>query len=212
LDLGEPPEPAAGGPLRCYWFSQTLGAGRGLEDFIAAVGRARIACELHLRAGITQPYLHDLMRLSRDTAPALSLRLHEPAGPDAMVRLSQGYDLGLSGEEPTVPNRRLCLANKIFTYLAAGVPALLSATPAQTRLGRDLNDAALLYEVGDITGLAEQLCGLANDLIARREAKYAARAAAKRRWHWEHPEDRGALVDAVGAVVPLPSSERVGRV
>jgi len=212
LDLGEPPEPAAGGPLRCYWFSQTLGPGRGLEDFIAAVGRARIAGELHVRAGITQPYLDDLMRLSRDIAPALSLMLHEPAGPDAMVHLAQGYDLGLSGEEPTVPNRRLCLGNKIFTYLAAGVPVLLSATPAHARLARDLSDAALLYEVGDITGLAEQLCGLANDLIARREAKYAARAAAKRRWHWEHPEDRGALVDAVGAVVPLPSSERVGRV
>src|SRR5438093_5578557 len=30
----------ADGPLRLYWFSQTLGAGRGLEDVIRAAGRS----------------------------------------------------------------------------------------------------------------------------------------------------------------------------
>ena len=202
LDLGQPSEPGARTPLRFYWFSQTLGPGRGLEDFIPAAGRARIAGELHLRAGVQQPYLRDLMRLTHD-APSMSLRLYEPAGPDTMVSLAQGYDLGLSGEEPTAINRRLCLGNKIFTYLAAGVPVLLSATPAQTRLGRDLGQAALVYEPGDIAGLAEQLSSLADDRTVRSQARCAARSAAAGRWHWEHPADRGALLDAVGAVVPL---------
>jgi hypothetical protein len=206
LDVGEAREPVNGEPLRFYWFSQTLGPGRGLKDFIAAVGRARIVCELHLRARTTQPYLGDLTRLARETAPALRLTLHDLAGPDAMVRLAQGFDLGLSGEAPNVLNRRLCLGNKIFTYLAAGVPVLMSATPAQARLGCELRNAALVYEVGDIDQLAEQLSHLADDRIALREAKSAARAAARDRWHWEHPEDRGALVAAFGAVVPLPSS------
>ena len=88
---------------------------------------------------------------------------------------------------------------------AAGVPVLMSATPAQARLGRDLGNAALVYEAGDITGLAEQLCCLAKDRIRLWQARRAARAAALRRWHWEHPEDRGALVGTIGAVVPLPS-------
>ena len=101
-----------------------------------AAGHARLTAELHLRAGVRQPYLDDLMRFSRATAPSLAIMLHEPGGPDAMVQLARGYDLGLSGEEPTVLNRRLCLANKIFTYLAAGVPVILSATPAQARLGQ----------------------------------------------------------------------------
>jgi glycosyltransferase involved in cell wall biosynthesis len=162
---------------------------------------------LHLRARANQPYLDDLMRFARDAAPSLSLKVHEPAGPDAMVSLAQGYDLGLSGEEPTAINRRLCLGNKIFTYLAAGVPVLLSATPAQTRLGRELGNAALVYEPGDITGLAGQLSCLANNSNALWQAQFAARAAALHRWHWEHPEDRGALLDAVGAVLPLPAVE-----
>ncbi len=206
LDLSRRQESAERRPCRFYWFSQTLGSGRGLEDFIPAVGRASVASELHLRARVREPYHSELMRLARDAAPLLSVKLHDPAGPDAMVSLAQGYDLGLSGEEPTVLNRRLCLGNKIFTYLAAGVPVLLSATPAQSQLGRELGDAAIVYEPGDVAGLAEQLSRLALDERMRARARDAARATAAHRWHWEHPEDRGALLDVIGAVVPRPSA------
>jgi hypothetical protein len=202
LDLPDPVESLDGVPLRFYWFSQTLGAGRGLEDFIRAAALAKVVGELHVRAGVKQPYLDDLMRFARDAAPALTFRLHEPGSPDAMVHLSQDYDLGLSGEEPTALNRRLCLGNKIFTYLAAGVPVLLSATPAQVALGQDLGKAAIMYEPGDVTGLAKRLACLAGDPGARLQARKAARQAAQRRWHWEHPEDRGALIDVVRRALP----------
>jgi hypothetical protein len=98
LSLPRQPQRVEDKPWRFYWFSQTLGPGRGLEDFIPAAGRARIGGELHLRARVNEPYLHDLIRFARDTAPLLSITVHEPAGPDAMVPLAQGYDLGLSGE------------------------------------------------------------------------------------------------------------------
>src|SRR5262249_23762337 len=39
----------AAGQLRLYWFSQTIGGGRGLEDVIRAAGRLEVAVELHLR-------------------------------------------------------------------------------------------------------------------------------------------------------------------
>ena len=202
LDLSNPVESLDGVPLRFYWFSQTLGAGRGLEDFIRAAALANVVGELHLRAGVTQPYLDDLMRYARDAAPTLTFKLHEPGSPDAMVHLSRGYDLGLSGEEPSALNRRMCLGNKIFTYLAAGVPVLLSATPAQTLLGQDLGKASIMYESGDVAGLAERLACLARDPGARVQARKAARQAALRRWHWEHPEDRGALIDVVSRALP----------
>ena len=205
LDLPDPVTSLDGAPLRFYWFSQTLGSGRGLEDFIRAAGHARVAGELHLRAGVRQPYLDMLLNVSRAAAPHLQIALHEPDGPDVMVHLARGYDLGLSGEEPTVLNRKLCLGNKIFTYLAAGVPVLLSATPAQAALGRELGHAAIVYEPGDVAGLAERLACLARDSRLRVQARAAARAAALRRWHWEHPADRGALIDAVSAAVPHPA-------
>lgn len=192
----------ADGPLRLYWFSQTIGAGRGLEDVIAAIGRAAMPAELHLRGRWAEGYERCLRAMQREAAPALVLVHHHPAPPDDMVRLSQAYDAGLSCEEPVVENHRLCLGNKIFTYLAAGTPVVMSRTPAQAALAADLGDAAITYDSGDAAGLAAALHAFAapdRRLLARR----AAWAAAERRWHWEHPLDRGALLAQVGAVVAL---------
>jgi glycosyltransferase involved in cell wall biosynthesis len=187
------------GPLRVYWFSQTLGPGRGLEDVIRALGRISEPAELHLRARPIPGYLESLRLLQQQEAPRTVLTLHAPAAPDEMVPLAQPYDIGLSAEAPTVRNRQLCLGNKIFTYLAAGLPVILSRTPAQAAFERGLGSAAVGYDCGDVDRLASHLRRLGSDLAARREARRAARDAAERRWHWEHPEDRGALLDAVRA-------------
>jgi hypothetical protein len=56
------------------------------------------------------------------------------APPEEMVRQAAPYDIGLSLETDISDNRSLCLTNKIFTYLLAGVPVLLSDTPAQRAL------------------------------------------------------------------------------
>jgi glycosyltransferase involved in cell wall biosynthesis len=197
-DPGGAPDPAV---LRLYWFSQTLGPGRGLEDVVRAIGRAGGSAELHLRARPIPSYFDALQAHQRDVAPALVLVRHDPAPPDEMVRLAQGYDAGLSCEEPVVLNRRLCLGNKIFTYLAAGVPVILSRTPAQAALAQDLGPAAFSYECGDVDGLAQVLRRLRDEPGARAQSQSAARAAAERRWHWEHPDDRGALLTAVAGAI-----------
>jgi len=189
------------GPLRLYWFSQTLGPGRGLEDVIRAIGEANVPIELHLRARPIVSYRESLQQMGMAVAPRMTLVTHDPLMPDEMVRCAQPYDAGLSCEEPTVLNRSLTLGNKIFTYLAAGVPVILSRTPAQVRLERDLGDAAFGYECGDASGLAAILTCLAADAGLRGRARAAARAVAARRWHWEHPDDRGALLAAVAGAM-----------
>jgi len=189
------------GPLRLYWFSQTLGPGRGLEDVIRAIGTANVPIELHLRARPIVSYGESLQQMSAAVAPRMTLVTHDPMTPDDMVRCAQPYDAGLSCEEPFVLNKRLALGNKIFTYLAAGIPVILSRTPAQARLERDLGDAAFGYDCGDASGLAGILMCLASDAGLRGRARAAARGAAARRWHWEHPEDRGALLAAVAGAI-----------
>ena len=187
------------GPLRLYWFSQTLGPGRGLDDVIAAVGRCGISAELHLRAQPIPAYAEGLARCQTRLAPSLKIVFHDPEAPDRMIELAQGYDLGVSTEDGAVLNHRLCLGNKIFTYLAAGTPVLLTATPAQARLASDLGAAATLYPPGDVDALATTLQRWDGDPNLRCVAAYEARAAARRRWHWEHADDRGALLDAFRA-------------
>jgi hypothetical protein len=197
-----PREPApVGGTLRVYWFSQTLGAGRRLEDLIRALGRGCVNADVHLRARAVPEYVESLRALQRAHAPGVSLTMHDPGPPDEMVALASPYDVGFSGEEMSILNRRICLSNKIFTYLAAGVPVILNRTPAQGALADQIGSAALPYEVGDVDGLACQLARFASDPALRRESRHAAKAAAERRWHWEHPEDRGALLWACRAAL-----------
>jgi len=194
----EPPA-AVDDAVRLYWFSQTLGPGRGLEDVIRAAGEAGVAVDLHLRATPVAGYVESLRALQSAIAPRLALTIHEASAPDEMVKLAQPYDAGLACEEPSVLNKRLCLSNKIFTYLAAGVPVLLSRTPAQAALEKDLGDAAFGYECDDTGGLACIIKRLSADRALRCRARAAARAAAAARWHWEHRDDRGALIAAVAA-------------
>jgi glycosyltransferase involved in cell wall biosynthesis len=195
------PAADADSPLRLYWFSQTLGPQRGLEHVIRAAGEAAVAVQLHLRARIIPDYLESIRRLQTAVAPQMDLVFHDPAPPDDMVRLAQPYDVGLACEEPHTLNRQLCLSNKIFTYLAAGIPMLLSRTPAQARLESVLGDAAFGYDCGDVSSLARTLRQFAGDAALRRRSREAARAVARRRWHWEHADDRGALLSAVAAAV-----------
>jgi glycosyltransferase involved in cell wall biosynthesis len=195
-----PPEPAHR-PLRLYWFSQTLGAGRGLEDIIKGIGRMGAATELHVRARPIPAYLDSMLAFQRQVAPRLTIIRHDPAAPDDMVRLAQPYDAGLACDEPLGLSRQFCLANKLFTYLAAGVPVILSRTPAQARIEPELAGAAFGYDCGDADAVAQILTRLSSDAALRECSRAAARSAAERRWHWEHPEDRGALLAAVAGAI-----------
>jgi glycosyltransferase involved in cell wall biosynthesis len=195
----EPPdlEPSPGEGLRLYWFSQTIGPGRGLEDVVRAAGLAAIPVEMHLRGRALPDYVRTLERLAEDQAPLLKLVVHPPAPPDAMVALCAGYDVGLAVESPHVLNHDLCASNKSYTYLVAGLAVVLTDTAGQRPLAADLGDGVLSYRPGDVDALAAGLRRWAEDKTALAAAKVAAWRAAGRRWHWEHPAERGALLAAV---------------
>ena len=146
-----------------YWFSQTIGPRRGLEDVVRAMGRTSVPGELHLRGRADAEYLALLERLAERQAPLLKLVIHPPAPPDAMVALCAGYDVGLSVESPHVLNRELCAPNKPYTYLLAGLAVVLTDTAGQRPLAADLGEAAFSYRPGDVEALAKGLRRWAED-------------------------------------------------
>jgi hypothetical protein len=52
-----------------------------------------------------------------------------------------------------------------------------------------------------VASLAELFRAWTADPAGQRRSRAAARAAALRRWHWEHPADRGALIDTIRRIV-----------
>jgi glycosyltransferase involved in cell wall biosynthesis len=190
-------EPSPGEGLRLYWFSQTIGAGRGLEDAVRGVGLAGMPGELHLRGRPVPGYVDILRRLADGVAPRLRIVLHDPAPPDTMVEACAGYDVGLAVEPGFSVNNRLALSNKAFTYMLAGLAVVLTDTPGQRELAVDLGEGAALCAPGDASAIAAALTRWTREKISLARAKAAAWQAARRRWHWEHPDDRGALLAAV---------------
>jgi glycosyltransferase involved in cell wall biosynthesis len=187
--------------LKLYWFSQTVSHDRGLEDAVNAMGKGGLDGELHLRGRPARGYLDDLRSLASTAAPRLRIVHHEPAFPDDMVELCRGYDVGLSLEQGHVFNKTVCLGNKPLTYILAGVPVALTDTTGQRPLAQDLGAGAALYHPGDVNRLASELARWANDRGELERARQAAWDAARRRWHWEHPLERGALLDAVSGAL-----------
>ena len=189
------------GPLRMYWFSQTIGPHRGLEDVVAAAGLVGRPCELHLRGVPAGGYLESLRALIARDAPALALIHHAVADPESMIDACRGFDVGLSPEQGVPPNRELNLTNKALTYPLAGLPVVLTDTAGQQGLARDLGAGAVCYRPGDVAALASGLARWFDDPDALRAAGEASWEAARRRWHWRHPAERGALLAAVARVV-----------
>ena len=193
------PEPPGTGALRLYWFSQTIGTGRGLEDVARALRLAGIPAELHLRGSAHPEYIAELRRIA---SGKLAIFTHAPAPPDQMVALTRPYDVGLSPEEGCGLNRRLCLSNKALTYILGGLAVVLTDTVGQRPLAEDLGEGALRYRSGDIPSLASGLRHWAADRRLLRRARQAAWNAARSRWHWEDRREKGALLAAVEAALP----------
>jgi len=202
LPLREPQfAPVDGAGLRMYWFSQTIGPGRGLEDAVQAAGLAEINCELHLLGNPSGGYLDRLSSMAKERAPRLKMVHHAPQPPDRMVDLCRDFHVGLALELVEPLNRALCLTNKAFTYILAGLAVVFTDTPGQRGLAMDLGPGAFMYSAGDIEKLAQGLRLWAESPAQLLAARQAAWAAACRRWHWQHPNDEGALLPAVREVL-----------
>ena len=191
-----------GSALQLYWFSQTIGPGRGLEDCVKAACLASIACELHLRGKALPQYVSSLRELAERCAPKLKIIEHDPVAPQHMIDTCSGMDVGLALERMEPLSRAVCLTNKAFTYILGGLAVVFTDTPGQRPLALDLGEAAWLYAPGDVARFAAGLSLWAEDRKRLMSARRAAWEAACHRWHWRHPDEEGTLLRAVESVLP----------
>jgi glycosyltransferase involved in cell wall biosynthesis len=193
----------ADAPLRAYWFSQTIGLDRGLQSFLQGMAIAGTRVVLEVRGDDRWGYGRTLLAMARDLGIGDRLKLLPTAAPDEMVRLAAAYDLGLSLETDVSENRQLCLTNKIFTYLLAGVPVVMSDTPAQRQLSPKLGEAAALVSLSDPEAMAAAIDRLASSLDA---AKAHAARLGRKCYNWD--VEKKALLASVDAAFAETSCRR----
>ena len=189
-----PQAPTAAGTAQpgpsLYWFSQTIGLGRGLKNAIQAIAKARSQPHLYLRGTPAAGFQDELKAVAEELGVSARLHFLEPALPDDLERLAAAFDLGYSGDEGIEINRHYALGNKIFSYLLAGVPVLASATRAQLDLVPQLGDAMATFPLGDVTALAGLIDSYLLDPARLARARHAAWQLGQSRFNWERESER----------------------
>lgn len=204
-DRPSTPKGPATGRLQLYWFSQTIGPDRGLEDAVRAMGLLPAdSTELHVRGTWQAGYERALRGLAAQAGLAADAIVHHgPSDPSEMVRLAARHDVGLALEPPVSENNDILWSNKVFTYLLAGLPVALSRTTGQTLLASQLGPASVTYDPGDSQALAAALSSWVDDAAALADARAHAWSLATSRFNWDIEQRQ--LLDAVGRILPQPS-------
>ena len=174
-------------PLRLYWFSQTVGPGRGLEDVIRAMARLRdCTIELHLQ-GLARPDHRQYLRNIAIAAgvPDQAILFHPPGAPDELIREAAEFDVGLALERPASLNKDFCVSNKLFSYMLAGNAIAATATAGQRDILEMIGEAGFLYEPGDIGALARGLRNWSQDRAMLQRARQESWFWGTQRFNWD---------------------------
>ncbi|MFN0219996.1 MAG: glycosyltransferase [Hyphomicrobium sp.] len=178
-----------------YWFSQTIGPDRGLECAVRAIGMADSKPHLYLRGTPVDNFVAALQAIAKIAGADGRLHILAPEAPDKMERLAACFDVGLVSETGHSRNRDICLTNKLFTFLLAGLPAILSATPAHRAFAAEADLGDVTYPIDDARALAKVIDGLLSDPERLAAARTNAFKLGRERYNWD--AHKAALVGEV---------------
>jgi glycosyltransferase involved in cell wall biosynthesis len=171
------------GPLRLFWFSQTIGPQRGLEtvmEALALLGDCDIT--ITLLGACSDAYKDELRRYLKKKE---TLQFFAPVNPAEIPEIASSHDIGLATEIPCNENRDICLTNKIFTYLISSLCIIASDTRAQEKFFHDHPDSGLIYKSNDASHLATQLEILYHNRDLLQHYKERAHELAITEMNWE---------------------------
>lgn len=174
-----------GDGLSLYWYSQTIGLDRGLQDVIRAAGLLDGPFQIHLRGSLSAAVKTELMSLARDCGISEKLFFLATVPPGELLSRAAEHDVGLALETPDAPSRALSVSNKMFLYMLAGLGVATTDIPGQSHVLSCCPAAGFLYKPNDYQEMARQLQKWLSNPSSLLAAKQASLEAAKTRWNWE---------------------------
>jgi len=185
-------------PPAFLWFSQTIGEGRGLEEFLKAWSLCRAPSSVSLLGEVSDSYKEKLICLVPGNRRS-SLKFLPLTSPENLPFVIAEYDIGLALEPALPESRYLTTTNKIFQYLNAGLAVLATPTAGQREVLSKVPAAGIPVDLGNPEVLAEKLEAIIGDPARLAAMGNASRQAAVQQFSWEHFEP--LLVDTVNAAL-----------
>lgn len=152
-----------------------LSHGRNLDVMVEAM--RYVAQDVHLVVLGSGPMQPRLLNIVARHGLEGRVHLHEAVPQQALLSYTQSADIGIIPYRDTCLNYRYCTPNKLFEFIAAGLPMVATDLPEITRIVRQYG----MGLTGD-TQNAEHMAALLNNallpdtLLALREGVLAARS------------------------------------
>jgi glycosyltransferase involved in cell wall biosynthesis len=178
-----------------YWFSQTIGSDRGLEDALRALPRLPSDVVLSLRGKWSPGYEDTFHRKAHRLGVDNRIRNLGLVPPDELIPRAAQHDVGLALEPGSSPNNRIAVSNKFFSYLLSGIPIVATDTLGQGPVVDTLPGVAQSYAPGEIDEFVKAVKALLDENKLRDRAVQAARD----RYCWDVEKQR--FLDVVARVV-----------
>ena len=193
---------ATGTPLVVY--SGTVSAARRLDTLVQAVA---LLDGVHL-AVVAVPYPHPSWPALAELAAQLGVddRVHQvaPVDPAELVAFLQDADAGLNPLLPGAVNHELALPNKLFEYLHAGLPLVVSEARETAAFVRE-HDLGAVYTSGDPQSLAAAVRRVLE--AGRPDPTRARKLAQQYSWQTQEPLVAAAYSQALGRPVAPPPAD-----
>jgi hypothetical protein len=142
------------------WFSQTIGADRGIETVIQALEIIQDKpLELHLIGAAVAGYEETL----KEKFPfhlGHKLFIHPPVVHFDLIGQLAKYEIGLAIENNFPENRNVTVSNKTLQYLQAGLKVLTTATEGQEEVAESFPESMVIVPIGEPKIWAEVIRGL----------------------------------------------------
>ena len=171
-----------------------LMAGRGLEQLVDAMAHVERAALVLLGDGV----LADPLR-QRAARAGVAGRVHvvPPVPSGDLVDVAASADVGVSPIVPSCLNYRYSLPNKLFQYMAAGLPVVASDFP-QVREIVEAAGCGLLVDTRDPAEIAGAVNRILADRAEARAMGERGRQAVEERFNWSTAAR--ALIDVYARV------------
>jgi glycosyltransferase involved in cell wall biosynthesis len=172
-------------PVRLVWFSQTLGLNRGIKEFFTAINHLDTkSFELHLR-GSHKPNIKNELLKTIDMKWHSRIFFYPQCAPGDLGDWLKQFDIGLALEIKENLNKDICISNKIFQYISAGLAVIATNTQGQKWVLTQAPNIGVVIPHDKMELAAEQLKYWSENIEQLKITKQNSINAAQSLFNWD---------------------------